>query len=86
MGLPARLLAGGVVAGLALAAYVYDRRARTGADVLTVLRQLPADLRRLRDEAQRRAVRALEEGCEAARRREAELVRQLEAAGPRREP
>lgn len=86
MGLPARLLACGAVAGLALAAYVYDRRARTGADVLTILGQLPADLRRLRGEVQRRALRALEEGRAAAREREAEIVRRLEAAAPRREP
>ncbi len=81
MGLPSRLVVGGIVAGAALAYYVQRRRARTGESYVQILLQLPSDAQRWVQDAQRRATHALEEGKTAARERDAELTRQLEAAG-----
>ena len=81
MGLSGRLVVGGIVAGAALAYYVQRRRTRTGEGYLQILMQLPSDAQRWVADAQRRATLALEEGKTAARERDAELTRQLEAAG-----
>ena len=81
MGFPSRLVVGGIVAGAALAYYVQRRRARTGESYVQILLQLPSDAQRWVQDAQRRATQALEEGKTAARERDAELTRQLEAAG-----
>jgi hypothetical protein len=70
-----------VMAGAGLAYYVYQRHGRTGASYLDVIKQLPGDVQRAGDEARRRAAEAFEQGKAAARRREAELVHRLEAAG-----
>jgi hypothetical protein len=70
-----------VVAGAGLAYYVHQRHQRTGAGYLDVIKQLPGEVRRAGDEARRRAAEAFEQGKAAARRREADLLRQLKAAG-----
>lgn len=81
MGLSSRLVVGGIVAGAALAYYVQRRRATTGDGYVQILLQLPSDAQRWVAESRRRATLALEEGRSAARERDAELGRQLEAAG-----
>jgi CRISPR/Cas system-associated protein Csm6 len=70
-----------VMAGAGLAYYVYQRHQRTGVGYLDVIKQLPGEVQRASDEARRRAAEAFEQGKAAARSREADLVRQLEAAG-----
>lgn len=81
MGFSGKLVFGGIVAGAALAYYVQRRRARSGESYVQILMQLPADAQRWVAETRQRAVLALEEGRSAARERDAELTRQLEAAG-----
>jgi hypothetical protein len=81
MGLSSKLIVGGIVAGTALAYYVRTKHTRTGEAYLDILRQLPNDAQRWATEARRRAALALEEGKAAAREREADIVRRLEAAG-----
>ena len=81
MGLSSKLIVGGFAAGAALAYYVRTRHARTGEGYLDIVKQLPADAQRWAGEARRRAVLAIEEGKVAAREREADMVRRLEAAG-----
>jgi hypothetical protein len=80
MGFSAKLIAGGLAAGAALAYYVQRRKARTGEGYLEIVRQLPGDAQRWAADARRRAVLAVEEGKSAARERDAELTRQLAAA------
>ena len=80
MRLPRSLLAGAVLAGAALAYYVQQRHIDTGEGYLDIVRQLPADLPRLARDVRRKATLALEDGVSAARRREAEITKQLEAA------
>lgn len=75
------LVGAAVVVGAGLAYYVYQRHERTGQSYLDLVRQLPGEVQRVSAEARQRAAEALEHGKAAARRREAELVRQLEAAG-----
>jgi len=81
MGLSSRLVVGGIVAGAALAYYVQRRRSRTGESYVQILMRLPADAQRWVTDAQRRAALALDDGRSAARERDAELTRQLAAAG-----
>lgn len=81
MGFSSKLIVGSIAAGAALAYYVQRRRARTGESYLDIVRQLPGDAQRWATDARRRATLALEEGRSAARERETELTRQLEAAG-----
>jgi len=75
------LLGAAVVAGAGLAYYVHQRHKRTGMGYLDIVKQLPGDVEHVTDEARRRAAEAFENGIAAARRREAELVKRLEAAG-----
>jgi len=75
------LLGAAVVAGAGLAYYVHQRHKRTGMGYLDIVKQLPGDVEHVTDEARRRAAEAFENGVAAARRREAELVKRLEAAG-----
>lgn len=86
MGFPTRLIVGGAVAGLALTYYVRSRRARTGDGYLQIIRQLPGDAARLIDETRERATSAFDVGATAAREREAEFSRQLQAAGAQPDP
>ncbi len=81
MGLSTRLIVGGAVAGVALTYYVRSRRARTGEGYLDIVRSLPGDVMRWADETRDRAVKAIEDGKTAARRRDEEFARQLLAAG-----
>jgi hypothetical protein len=74
-----------VVTGAGLAYYVYQKRARSGASYLDVIKQLPGEVQRVSAEARQRAVDAVEKGKAAARRRDAELALQLEGAGSRPE-
>lgn len=74
-------LGAAVVAGAGLAYYAQQRHARTGASYLDVIKQLPGEVQRAGDEARRRAAEAVRQGKHAARRREAELALQLQAAG-----
>ena len=82
MSFSGRLVLGGVVAGAALTYYVRRRHARTGESYLDILAQLPALARNSVDDVRRRAIVALAEGKAAARAREEEFTRQLEAATP----
>src|SRR5512136_949018 len=75
------LLGAAVVAGAGLAYYVHQRHQRLGVGYLDVIKQLPGEVQRAGDEARKRATEAFEQGKSAARRREADLVRQLKAAG-----
>jgi hypothetical protein len=72
-----------VVTGAGLAYYVYQKRARSGASYLDVIKQLPGEVQRVSAEARQRAADAVERGKAAARRRDAELALQLEGAGSR---
>jgi len=69
-----------IVAGAGLACYVHQRHERMGVGYLDVIKQLPGEVQRAGDQALRRAAEAVEQGKAAARRKEADLVRQLEAA------
>jgi hypothetical protein len=81
MGFSSKLIVGGFVAGAALAYYVKKRHAYGGEGYLDIVKHLPADAQRWATDARRRAVLALEEGKTAAREREADIMRRLEAAG-----
>jgi len=81
MGLSTKLVVSGAVAGAALSYYVRSRHQRTGESYLSIVRQLPGDALQWADDTRARAVRALEEGKTAARGREEEFTRQLNAAG-----
>ena len=72
-----------VMAGAGLAYYVYQRKVRSGASYLDVIKQLPGDVQRVSADARRRAGEAVEQGKAAARRRDEELTLQLKAAGSR---
>jgi hypothetical protein len=80
MGVTSKLVAGGIVAGAALAYYVQKRRARSGDGYLDILRQLPSDAQRWAVDAKRRAALALGEGKAAARERDSDFTKQLTAA------
>lgn len=80
MGIPSRLLIGGLVGGAALGYYVRKRRRDTGSGYVEILLQLPADAQRWAGQARRRAALALEDGKAAAQAREVEFTRQLSAA------
>jgi hypothetical protein len=81
MGLSTRLIVGGVAAGAALVYYVGRRHSATGEAYLDILAQLPAAARNSIAGVKRRATLALEDGRAAARAREDDFTRQLEAAG-----
>jgi hypothetical protein len=81
MAFSGKLILGGIAAGAALAYYVQRRKARTGEGYVQILMQLPGDAQRWVVDARSRATLALEEGKPAARERDAELTKQLEAAG-----
>ncbi len=72
-----------VAAGAGLAYYVHRRKVCSGASYLDVIKQLPGEVQRFSGEARQRAAEAVEKGRAAARRRDAELALQLEAAGSR---
>jgi hypothetical protein len=78
MGVPRSFAAGAVVAGAALAMYVRRRHQRTGQGYVQIIKQLPSDAQRWATQTRERAVKALDEGKTAARRREDELTKQLE--------
>ena len=80
MGVSRSFGAGAVVAGAALAIYVRRRHRRTGQSYVQIIRQLPSDAQRWATQTRERAVKALEDGRAAARVREDELTKQLEAA------
>ena len=80
MGLPSRLLIGGLVGGAALTYYVRKRRRSTGAGYVEILLHLPSDAQRWAVHARRRVTLALEDGKAAAQAREARFTRQLSAA------
>ncbi len=81
MGFSSKLIVGSAVAGVALAYYVRGKHQRTGASYLDIVRQLPGDVLRWVDDTRERAVKALEEGKDAARVRDEQFTRQLTAAG-----
>jgi hypothetical protein len=80
VGLSSKLVAGGIVAGAAVAYYLQRRKARTGESYVRILLALPGDVQRWATDAQQRATLALEEGKSAARQRDAELSEQLATA------
>jgi hypothetical protein len=81
MGFSTKLIVSGAVAGVALTYYVRSRHQRTGEGYLAIVRQLPGDVLRWVDDTRDRAAMALEAGKSAARERDEEFTRQLEAAG-----
>jgi hypothetical protein len=81
MSLLNRLVGAAVITGVGVAYYVHQRKVRSGASYLDVIKQLPGEVQRVSTEARRRASEAVEQGKAAARRRDAELARQLESAG-----
>ncbi len=82
MAFPRSFAAGAVAAGAALAYYVRRRHQRTGESYIEIIKQLPSDAQRWATQTRERAVRAIEDGKTAARHREDELTKQLEAARP----
>ena len=70
---------GVLVAGAGLALYVRRQSEQAGVGYATVIRQLAGDVHCLVDDARRRGRLALEQGREAARRRQDELTRELAA-------
>jgi hypothetical protein len=80
MGVPRSLALGAFIAGAALTYYVRERHARTGQGYFEIVRRLPAEAERLVTRSRERAGLALEEGRAAARARDEELTRQLQAA------
>ena len=70
--------------GVGLVYYVHQRSAESGLGYGEILRRLPAETRHLFDDTLRRSVSALEDGLVAARSREIEIVRDLEAFATRR--
>jgi hypothetical protein len=82
MGFPRSFTAGAVVAGAALAMYVRRRRQRTGQGYVQIIKQLPSDAQRWATQTRERAVKAIDDGRTAARHREDELTKQLEAVKP----
>jgi hypothetical protein len=81
MGLSTKLIVSGAVAGAALTYYMRTRHARTGESYLDIVRRRPGDALRWVDDTRDRATKALEEGKTAARHRDEEFSRQLQAAG-----
>ena len=79
MSFSTKLVVGGVVAGAALTYYVRRRHARTGESYLEILAQLPTLARNSAEDMRRRALVAFEDGKAAARAREEEFTRELEA-------
>ena len=80
MGFPRSFTAGALVGGAALALYVRRRHQRTGQSYVHIIKQLPSDAQRWATQTRERATRAIDDGKTAARHREDELTRQLEAA------
>lgn len=68
------LAAAGTAAVLAFAQY---RSHETGRDMVTVLKNLPEELKQSRAEWQERVEKALQEGKQAAAEREAQIDREL---------
>ncbi len=81
MGLLTKLVVSGAVASVALSYCVRTRHQRTGEGYLSIVRQLPGDALRWVDGTRDRAFKALEDGKVAARDRDDEFARQLNAAG-----
>ena len=82
MRIPSSLTVGALAAGTALAYYLQRRHQRTGEDYVDIIRALPGEAQRWTAGARRRAASAIEDGRSAARGREAQIERRLEAAGP----
>jgi hypothetical protein len=71
----------GLVVGIAAAAalvYAKQRSAQTGKDVMSVLFNLPAELKESQAQWQQRLKEAVEVGKKAAAEKEAEIDRELE--------
>jgi len=69
------ITAGAAVATIAFAQY---RSSETGRDIVTVLQNLPQELKEAQAEWQQKAMDAMEEGKRAAAEREAEIDRELD--------
>lgn len=80
MGFTRSVAAGAVVGGAALTLYMRRRHQRTGQSYVQIIKQLPSDAQRWATQTRERAVKAIDDGKTAARHREDELTRQLEAA------
>jgi len=80
MGFATKIAFGGLALGAAVVYYVQKRHVATGESYVDIVKQLPSVARRTADDVRRRATHALEEGKAAARVRDEELARQLEAA------
>lgn len=80
MGFATKIALGGLALGAAVAYYVQKRHVATGESYVDIVKQLPAVARHTAGDVKRRATHALEEGKAAARVRDEQLTRQLEAA------
>ena len=72
---------GAVLVGAAVAYHVQTRVQREGIGYGDALRQLPEQAKSLWADTQRRAALAIEDGKQAAREREQQVLRALAAAG-----
>lgn len=66
------------VAVIAVVAYAQKRSAETGKDIMTVLSNLPDELKRSQAEWQKKLEVAVDAGKKAAAEKEAEIERELE--------
>ena len=68
-----------VIGGIAIIAYAQHRSNETGKDILSVLNNLPEELKQSQAEWQERLMRAMEAGKQAAAEKEAEIEQELNA-------
>ena len=67
---------------MAVLAFAQHRSNETGRDIISILQNLPQELKEARAEWQQKAMVAMEEGKKAAAEREAEIYRELSAQEP----
>lgn len=68
-----------VIGGVAVIAYAQYRSNETGKDIVTVLKNLPEELKQSQSEWQERLMKAMEDGKQAAAEKEAEIDEKLRA-------
>lgn len=78
-----RAALGAALAAAAVGYYVKRKHDATGAGYSEVLLGLPGDVQRYAADLRERSKRALDEGLQAAREREAELTLRLESGSDR---
>ncbi len=68
-----------VLSGAAVLAYAQYRSNQTGKDIVTILQNLPDELKKSQAEWQQRLLTAMEAGKQAAAEKEAEIEQELSA-------